>query len=174
MLYSIIFFLSFSVFATPSEAMKKCMTNVLMTRGHTYSSIESKRISQGERAINKEFRQIIANSSPSDYSKHIKAKTIKEAIHLSSKGLEHAQYIPGINRTSLEKHALVNMKGHYKSFNEGGKKGTLYKFVKFQDDIGFDGGEGTQWLRVEWSSGTYHGHPISTKRLQRQCPECFP
>jgi hypothetical protein len=150
------------------------MTNVLINRGHTYSSIEAKRIGQGEAALKKEFKQHMANSEPGNYDKHIKAKTVQEAIDLSSKGLEHAQYIPGIDRIKLEKHALVTMKGHYKSFAQGGKKGTIYKFVKFEDDIGFDGGKGTKWLRVEWSSGSYHGHPISPKRLLEQCPDCIP
>lgn len=174
MLHTLILFFSFSVLALPSPAMKECMTNVLITRGHTYSSIEAKRIGQGEAALGKEFRQIMNNSKPGNYDKHIKAKTIEEAKNLSGKGLEHAQYVPGINRVALEKHALVNMKGFYKSFKSGGKKGTVYKFVKFQDDIGFDGGKGTKWLRVEWSSGSYHGHPISPKRLAEQCPECIP
>ena len=115
----------------------------------------------------------MANSVPGAYDKHVKAKTIQEAIDLSGKGLEHAQYLPGIDRVSLEKHALVEMKGYYKSFSQGGKKGTINKFVKFQDDIGFEGGKGTKWLRVEWSSGVYHGHPIGLKRLAEQCPDCI-
>lgn len=174
MLYTLVFLFSALVFADPSPALKECMTNVLINRGHTPSSIETKRIANGEASIAKEFRQHMANSTPGNYDKHIKAKTIDEAIKLSSKGLEHAQYMPGINRVNLEKHALVKMKGHYKAFTEGGKKGTIYKFVKFQDDIGFDGGKGTKWLRVEWSSGSYHGHPISPKRLLEQCSDCIP
>lgn len=169
----IVFFLSTTVQAA-SPALQTCMNNVLLNRGHSYSSLELKRIGQGEGALKKEFRQHMANSVPGNYDKHIKAKTVQEAIDLSSKGLEHAQYVPGFNRIALEKHALVNMKGYYKAFEKGGKKGTIYKFVKFQDDIGFDGGKGTKWMRVEWSSGSYHGHPISPKRLLEQCPDCIP
>lgn len=174
MLYTLAFLFSISfALADVSPIMRECMTNVLINRGHTPSTLEAKRIAHGEAALSKEFRQHMANSVPGNYDKHIKAKTIDEAIKLSSKGLENAQYIPGINRVNLEKHALVKMKGFYKSFSEGGKKGTIYKFVKFQDDIGFDGGKGTKWLRVEWSSGSYHGHPISDTRLKVQCPHCF-
>lgn len=174
MLYTLVLLAPLWLQASPSAALKDCMTNVLINRGHSYSSIEAKRIGQGERSLSKEFRQHMANSVPGNYDKHIKAKTIEEAISLSGKGMEHAQYLPGINRVSLEKHALVTMKGYYKSFSTGGKKGTIYKFVKFEDDIGFDGGKGTKWLRVEWSSGHYHGHPISPKRLAEQCPDCLP
>jgi hypothetical protein len=174
MLHTLIFLFSAVVLAAPTPAMKECMTNVLITRGHTYSSLEAKRIAQGEQSLSKEFRQIMAKSKPGAYDKHIRAKTIQEAKDLSSKGLENAQYMPGIKRESLEKHALVSMKGYYKSFSEGGKKSTVYKFVKFEDDIGFDGGKETKWLRVEWSSDSYHGHPISSKRLLQQCPDCIP
>ena len=174
MLHTLIFLFSAVALAVPTAAMKECMTNVLTTRAHTYSSLEAKRIAHGERSLSKEFRQIMANSKPGTYDKHIRARTIQEAKDLSSKGLENAQYMPGIKRESLEKHALVSMKGHYKSFSEGGKKSTVYKFVKFQDDIGFDGGKETKWLRVEWSSDSYHGHPISSKRLLQQCPDCIP
>lgn len=174
MLYSLILFFHVVAFAAlPSPAMKECITNVLINRGHSYSSLEMKRIGQGEAALSKEFRQHMANAKPGNYDKHIKAKTVDEAIKLSGKGLEHAQYIPGFNRVALEKHALVKMKGFYKAFNEGGKKSTIYKYVQFQDDIGFDGGKGTKWMRVEWSSGAYHGHPISPKRVAEQCKECF-
>lgn len=174
MLFALVLFFQLFSFANPTPALRECMTNVLINRGHTPSSLGSKRIATGEASLSKEFRQHMANSVPGNYDKHIKAKTVDEAIKLSGKGLEHAQYMPGINRVKLEKHALVNMKGFYKSFNEGGKKGTIYKYVKFQDDIGFDGGKGTQWLRVEWSSGSYHGHPISPKRLLEQCSDCIP
>ena len=174
MLPALIILFSLSAFSAPSAVMRECMTNVFVTRGQSLSAIDAKRVAHGEAALAKEFRQEMAKSIPGNYDKHIKAKTIDEAIKMSGKGLEHAQYIPGINRVSLEKHALVSMKGFYKSFSEGGKKGTIYKFVKFQDEIGYDGGKGTQWLRVEWSSGNYHGHPISPKRILEQCPECVP
>jgi hypothetical protein len=174
MLFALTLLFQILLFANPSPALKDCMTNVLINRGHTLSTLEAKRIGNGEASLSKEFRQHMANSVPGKYDKHIKAKTIQQAIKLSGKGMEHAQYIPGINRVNLEKHALVEMKGFYKAFKEGGKKGTIYKFVKFQDDIGFDGGKGTKWLRVEWSSGSYHGHPISAKRLLKQCSECIP
>jgi hypothetical protein len=174
MLYPIlILILTLKTFALTSH-LKDCMTNVLINRGHSYSSLEMKRIAQGEASLAKEFRQVLAHAQPADYQKHTKARTIEMAEKLSKEGLENAQYIPTINRIRLEKHALVNMKGHFKAFAEGGKKGTVYKFVKFDNPIGFDSGEATQWLRVEWSSGFYHGHPINPKRLAKQCPECFP
>lgn len=174
MLYTLVFFFTALVSANPSAALKECMTNVLINRGHTPSSLETKRIATGEASLSKEFRKHMNDAKPGTYDKHIKAKTVEEAKKLSSKGLENAQYMPGIDRVKFEKHALVNMKGHYKAFNDGGKKSTIYKFVKFQDEIGFDGGKGTKWVRVEWSSGHYHGHPINPERLLKQCPDCIP
>lgn len=174
MLFALTLFFHLITFADPTEELSSCITNVLINRGHTYSSIEMKRIAQGESSITKEFRKHMADSVPGSYDKHIRAKTVSQAKELSKTGLENAQYMPGLNRINLEKHALVSMKGFYKSFESGGKLGTIYKFVKFQDDIGFDSGEATKWLRVEWSSGSYHGHPISLDRLKKQCSDCTP
>lgn len=61
------------------------------------------------------------------------------------------------------------MKGYTRELN-----GTIYKYVKFKKPIGYDGGQETEWLRVELSNGFYHGHPITGKRLREQCEECIP
>lgn len=174
MLSAVVLFLSVFSMATPSFHMKDCVTNVLINDGQSLSSLEIKRITSGEGALNKEFRQIMAKAKPGNYDKHTKATTVDKAKSLSKTGKEHAQYLPSVDRVKLERHALVEMKGYYKSFSDGGKKGTIYKFVKFKKPIGFDLGEETQWLRVEWSSHNYHGHPISIDRLAKQCPDCIP
>ena len=180
MLYSIIFFFTISVYSMDmTPGLRDCMTNVLLTRNnHTYSSIQAKRIGKGEASLNKEFRQLMAKAEPGDYTKHTQATTIEDAIKKSSekiKGETHAQYIPAIakNRGNIEKHALVSMKGFYKPFTNGGKKGTIYKYVKFDYDIGYDGGKPAQCMRVEYSSGKVHGHPINLTTLAAQCKECL-
>ncbi len=167
----------FSIFSLPawslSPGYQKCVTNVLLNSGHTPHSLEFKRITQGQSALDKEFRGKLINASPAVYDKHIKAKSIPEAVKLSSTGKEAAQYLPGLNRIKIEKDALLNRVGIYKNFVEGGKQSTIYKFVKFDDVVGFDQGKSTQWIRVEYSSGTFHGHPIELSRLKIQCPECL-
>ena len=175
MLYKIalFFLLSFELWGLSSE-LEKCMTTALLTRtDHTKRSLKVSKISHGEYAVKKEFRTLINKAKPAQYDKHIKAKNIDQAIKMSAKkGDSAAQYLPGLNRVKVERSALMDRPGVYKSFDDGVKKGTFYKFVKFDDVVGFDGGKGTKWLRVEWSSGYFHGHPMSAKRIQKQCPEC--
>lgn len=154
-----------------SPELQQCMTKVLILQGgHTPNSLNHKRIAHGDGAVVKEFKTIMYKAEPAEYTKHNKAKSIDEAITLSKAGA--AQYLPGINREVLEKAGLVEWEGFYKKADNAGKNGTIYKFVKFDKVIGYESGKPTEWLRVEWSSGKYHGHPIDLERLRKQCPEC--
>jgi hypothetical protein len=107
----------------------------------------------------KKMRQVIHDAKYSNHgSKHIKARTVEEAKQMS---LKTAQYSPGIDNAVLEKIAL--------------KKGTLvprpngafWKIHRFEKPVGFDGGVETHWIRAEYSSGTYHGHPMSISRVRK-------
>jgi toxin YxiD len=72
-----------------------------------------------------------------------------------------AQYLPGVNTKALEKRAL----------GEGERvlrpNGAFWTVFKSKDPVGYDGGELTHWIRSEYSSGTYHGHPIGLNRLKK-------
>lgn len=159
-----------------SEELQKCMTQALLTSHHTKNSLNAKRIGQGDTAIDKEFRVLMDHSVPAPYTKHTRAHSIQEAREMSRGKNGTAQYLPGVQREHLERAALLNRDGVYRHFgdeNAGGKGGTFYKYVKFDKVIGFEGGNETQWMRVEWSSGQYHGHPISLERLHAQCASCL-
>lgn len=159
-----------------SPELQKCMTQALLTTHHTSQSLDAKRIGQGDSAIQKEFRSLMDHSTAAPYNKHIKAKTVEEAKQMSKGKDGVAQYIPGIDREHLERSALLHKDGFYHHFGDsegGGKHGVFYKFVKFEKTIGYDNGKETQWLRVEWSSGQYHGHPVNTDHLRLECGECL-
>jgi hypothetical protein len=158
-----------------SDEFEHCLTQALLTSHHTRGSLEAKKIGQGQAALDKEFRVLMNKSTAAPYVKHTKARTIEEAKELSKGKDGIAQYLPGVHRESLERSALLNKDGFYKHFGEkdkSAKNGTYYKYVHFDKPIGFDGGVETHWLRVEWSSGQYHGHPISNQRIHTQCSEC--
>lgn len=49
-------------------------------------------------------------------------------------------------------------KGVLVYYDEG--KEQLWKIYKSNKPVGFNDGTSTNWIRVEISSGKYHGHPI--------------
>ncbi len=169
MLHIILTLFSLQVFASApiSPELRTCFTNYFNRSGFEYSAQQRLIIGQGQRAFDSRIRQSLMTARPADYTKHTQAtRSVDEARRFS---LREAQYLPTIQRETLEANALRNMTGYTREVN-----GTLYKYVKFDKSIGFDQGQETQWLRVELSNGFYHGHPITGRRLREQCSECIP
>jgi hypothetical protein len=111
----------------------------------------------------KQHRKDIHKATWSQHGgKHIKAKTAEQAEILSHK---QAQYLPEVNNNVLEKTAL--QKGIIVEKESGG---AFYSFFRSNDVIGYDQGKPTRWIRSEWSSGVYHGHPMKRDRIRKYIP----
>jgi hypothetical protein len=122
-------------------------------------ALRKDQIAHGGWYSRKKIRQIINDAEYSSHgSKHIKAKTAEEARQMSFKA---AQYLPGVNNAALEKIALQ------KGTLVPRPNGAFWKIHRFDKPIGFDGGSETHWIRAEYSSGTYHGHPMSVDRVKK-------
>jgi hypothetical protein len=107
----------------------------------------------------KKMRQVINDAEYSSHGgKHIKAKTVEEARQMS---LKTAQYLPGTDNAVLEKTALQQ------GTLVPRPNGAFWKIYRFDKPVGFDGGVETHWIRAEYSSGTYHGHPMSIDRVRK-------
>jgi len=107
----------------------------------------------------KQLRRLISEAEYSSHGgKHLKAKTEEEAKNLSYKA---AQYLPSINNSALEKTALI--KGEIVP-RPNGAFWAIYKSDKY---VGYDSGKATRWIRAEYSSGTYHGHPMIIQRVRK-------
>jgi hypothetical protein len=107
----------------------------------------------------KKMRRVIHNAKYSSHgNKHIRAKTVEEAKQMS---LKTAQYSPGVDNAVLEKIALE------KGTLVPRPNGAFWKIHRFEKPVGFDGGVETRWIRAEYSSGTYHGHPMSISRVRK-------
>ena len=107
----------------------------------------------------KQLRRLISEAEYSSHGgKHLKAKTEEEAKNLSYKA---AQYLPSINNSALEKTALI--KGEIVA-RPNGAFWAIYKSDKY---VGYDTGKATRWIRAEYSSGTYHGHPMIVERVRK-------
>lgn len=111
----------------------------------------------------KQHRKDVYNAKWSKHDdKHTRARDNNEARELS---MRHAQYIPGTNNKALEKFAL--QKGIIVEKPTGG---AFYSFYRSENPIGFDQGKETYWIRAEWSSGEFHGHPMSLDRVKKYLP----
>ena len=75
----------------------------------------------------------------------------KEIVKSSKNG--PAKYTPGTNIEKLER--IVWEKGTPVT------NGKTWKVMKFNDVIGASAGAETNYIRVEFSGGTIHGHPIT-------------
>jgi RHS repeat-associated protein len=70
-----------------------------------------------------------------------------------------AKYIPGTDIESLERSVWV----------EGTRvtTGKSWKVMEFANEVGASGGRPSRWVRVEYSSGTIHGHPITEDEYKK-------
>ncbi len=129
---------------------------------------------QGQVAVDREYRRFLMQSRPAPYVKHTGATSIQEAIDISSgragnqRTRGQAQFTPGLVRERVEARALREMPGVYMPHG-----GSVFKFVKFDNVVGYDGGRPTHWMRVEvTASGEFHGHPMQFGRVSGSCAQC--
>lgn len=167
MLYLISLIFSLNAVAL-SPQLRDCMSNLLDRGGWDKAQQDFHRQWRGgQGAVDKKYRSFLGNARPGDYSKHTEARNIDQAKQLSSQneknGKSRAQYMPGINRERLERRALhPDTPGVVKDH-----KGSMFKYVRFQHPVGFDGGAETAFMRVEiTSTGVFHGHPMSLARVK--------
>jgi len=163
--YLILFFIVSGAYAV-TDNMRSCMSNLFNRSGMSNQEQEFLRRSQGQSALDRQYRGFLQRARPAVYDKHTKARNVSEARTMSQRGA--AQFMPGLIRERIEARALRELPGVYKSHS-----GAVYKYVKFDKSVGFDSGRETSWMRVEVSaSGEFHGHPMIPPRLYQQCPEC--
>ncbi|WP_010299798.1 hypothetical protein [Candidatus Odyssella thessalonicensis] len=115
---------------------------------------------KNERTEQHNWQQRIKNAKPADYIKHTKARTAEEAKRMSETGERNAQYLPNFNRIELEQRGLRNGT----LIKRDQSKGADYYICQFNEVIGYNNGQATQWIRVELTKTgkpEYHGHPIS-------------
>lgn len=115
----------------------------------------------------KEFRRLINSARYGSHGgKHMQAKTIEQAKAFSYKA---AQYLPTVNSQGIERLALQSGEGVFVKHGNA----TIYKLYRLEAPIGYDQGNLTRWVRVEYSSGSFHGHPISLERVRNYIPNAL-
>lgn len=126
-------------------------------------------VTEGQAGLDRLYRQYLMQKiHPATYTKHTKAIDVADAIKRSSGPDGAAQFLPGLVREKIEVRALRELPGIHQ--NHGG---TMYKFVRFDNVVGYDRGQPTKWMRVEVSvDGSYHGHPMGFDRVTGSCGEC--
>lgn len=91
--------------------------------------------------------------------KHSPSKNMTWGDIVKSTKSGSAKYKPGINIESLERSV----------FKEGTPvtNGKPWKVMDMGETVGASEGKPTQWIRVEESGGTIHGHPISLSEFNK-------
>jgi hypothetical protein len=112
----------------------------------------------------------------SDHSrKHATPPTLRNAlrsdIDASTADGGRSLYYPDFDPVYLEQ--VVVTEGAYVA---SGKRATVEKVMEFGDEIGASEGKPTKCVKVECTSGTYHGRPITPvayrEKMDRQVPCC--
>ena len=107
----------------------------------------------------KEYAQSLIDSEFVDWSnysfKHSAPKSVpwKEIVKSTKSG--PAKYLQDIDIEILERNVFAN--------GIPTTNGKHWKVFEFANDIGASAGKMVRWVRVEFSGGTIHGHPISYK-----------
>ncbi|WP_223271475.1 RHS repeat-associated core domain-containing protein, partial [Pseudomonas fluorescens] len=91
--------------------------------------------------------------------KHSPSKKIPWKDILATTKSGPAKYRPGIDIESLEREAYKNGR-----MTTNGKP---WKVMEYAESIGASEGAPSRWIRVELSSKTIHGHPISEQEFRR-------
>lgn len=86
-------------------------------------------------------------------NKHVAPKKVPWSDLVKSTKSGPAKYLPGTEVESLERSAWAN--------GTSVTNGKAWKVVKFDRIIGASGGVETQYMRIEMSADTIHGHPIT-------------
>lgn len=157
---------TFEIFA---KAQEDCFLQVL----RSFSNKEEMRHDSVGHSLwysKKELRKIIYNAKYTDHGKkHLKAKNKTEET-AKKFSFNAAQYLPDINNKTIEKFALESKDAIL--VPRGAK--SFWKIYRFDSPIDYDQGELTHWIRVEYSSGNYHGHPMKIDRVKKYVPDAKP
>lgn len=155
-------------------AQRASLSEVMDGAGFSLSSQQQMARVHGQAAVDREYRRFLMQSRPAVYTKHVGADTVDEAIAISSgragssQTRGQAQFMPGLIREHVEARALREMPGVFQPHG-----GSVFKYVKFDNVVGYDRGRPTQWMRVEvTSSGDFHGHPMGADRVSQNCQGC--
>lgn len=156
-----------SSFLVPSRTacLTRTVSELESARGDPLAA-RRERLAYGFWNARKNLRRSIREARWTDHGmKHHRARSEAQARELSRTA---AQFLPAFSgRASLETWALKSAEGHL-VVHEGA---SVWKFVRSDGVIGFDQGKPTHWLRVEVSSGFYHGHPMSLERVRKYLPD---
>lgn len=107
-----------------------------------------------------------------DYRKHIPPPRLREAPLNEINGLTEGRrslYYPSVQSRELEKAVL--REGIYV---HSPKPATVYKVKEFDDDIGASAGSPSKWVKVETTSGYFHGRPITRAEFDRLIGQRIP
>jgi hypothetical protein len=141
------------------------LNTLLASRGMT-SEVDRK--VYGSYYTRKALRTYVDNAKPSEHGyKHTAAHTRAEAKAMS---IRAAQYLPGLNHIQIERAAIRSEKDEWIAHGNE----TLFKFERLDKVVGYDQGQETRWIRVEISSGYFHGHPISLSRVRKYVKDAQP
>jgi hypothetical protein len=91
--------------------------------------------------------------------KHVASKKLPWNQIVESTRRGPAKYSPGTSIEALERRVWAE--------GRATTNGRSWKVMEFADDIGASGGQASRWIRVEESSGTIHGHPITQAEYLR-------
>ncbi|RKH96059.1 RHS repeat-associated core domain-containing protein [Corallococcus sp. AB038B] len=98
-------------------------------------------------------------------NKHLKAKTVEDAIKASAGKGAPGQYIPKIDNEKLEREAL--RLGQVIKGDPSDPGGTVHVYHRFDDYVGYADGKPTRWIRAEITAGDIiHGHPRSVSDVR--------
>lgn len=108
------------------------------------------------------------------YRKHIAPASVRTAPSNEVDGLTEGRpslYYPGVECRDTEETVLRD--GVYV---QSPKPATIYKVMEFDNHIGASSGGPSKWVKVESTSGFFHGRPISRAEFDRlikhQIPCC--
>jgi len=92
-------------------------------------------------------------------NKHVAPKAPWPSVVKSTANGGAAKYLPGTDIEALERHAFAN--------GQDVNNGKPWKVIDMGKTIGANDGKETQYMRVELSANTIHGHPISEESFRK-------
>jgi hypothetical protein len=116
------------------------------------------------------WRQRVDDATPADYDKHTRVgdnMSQKEINDLSKSASQYRRdLVEGKRYQELERRALQE------GIEVKDANGTSYRLFRSETPVGWDGGEPTNWIRAEMTSGdVFHGHPMSPSRVRKYLPD---
>lgn len=115
----------------------------------------------------KSKKDLLERPTWSDHGrKHMRARTAEQAQAMSDGHGKPAQYDPVTNAQTVEAEALRNGLAYRRPNSR-----VIEYYYKSDRVVGYDGGESTNWVFVEWARGSaqnkgvFHGRPISPTNM---------